>query len=186
METAEDLRLTPENWLDAALAAFEKGGVDAVKIVPLAKTLGVTRGSFYWHFQDRNELLRRLMVRWEALDTRNIIDAVESAGGTASERLLRLLETCARDEGKLEMALRAWANSDTRAGAAVAKVDKRRVNYIADLLEACGQKPEKAVLRARIAYSAWLGEYSQRATPSFKVRLENMRNLHRLILVVDA
>lgn len=175
-------RLAAEHWLNAALAAFEVGGVDAVKVEPLAKSLNVTRGSFYWHFEDRSDLLRRLLVHWEAVDTRSIIETVEAHGGSARERLLRLLETCARDEGRLEIALRAWANLDDKARAAIARVDKRRIGYIADLLIEAGQHRNEATARARIAYSAWLGEYSQPAVPLYKARLDNMRNLHRLLL----
>ena len=59
-------RLRPEDWLNAAQARLVDGGIDAVKIGPLAADLKVTRGSFYWHFRDRNHLLQALLARWQA------------------------------------------------------------------------------------------------------------------------
>ncbi len=175
-------RLSADDWLDAALAAFERGGVEAVRIEPLSKVLRVTRGSFYWHFDDRDALLRRLLERWEVRETSRIIDSVEAAGGSAAERLLRLLETCARDEGRLEMALRNWANSDEQARTAIAQVDLRRTEYIAALLSEHGLPPEQTEKRSRVAYAAWLGEYTQPAVPSVDDRVANMRCLHTMML----
>lgn len=182
MDSRQTARLSAEDWLDAALAAFERGGVEAVRIEPLARTLNVSRGSFYWHFESRDALLRRLLGRWELRETSRVIDAVEAGGGTAAARLLRLLETCARDEGRLEMALRNWASSDEEAQAAIGKVDLRRTDYIAMLLLEHGLRPEQCRRRARVAYAAWLGEYTQPVVPSFEERVANMRCLHRLLL----
>lgn len=175
-------RLSGDDWLDAALAAFERGGVEAVRVEPLAKVLSVTRGSFYWHFEDRDALLRRLLERWEIKETSRIIDSVETAGGSAAERLLRLLETCARDEGRLEMALRNWANSDEQARTAIVQVDRRRMEYIAALLSEHGLPPEQTEKRSRVAYAAWLGEYTQPVVSSVDERVANMRCLHGMIL----
>lgn len=177
-----NLRLSAEDWLDAALAAFERGGVEAVRIEPLARGLNVTRGSFYWHFADRDALLRSLLGQWEVKQTSRIIDAVEALGGSAAERLLRLLETCAGDEGRLEMALRNWASSDKQARVVIAQVDRRRTGYIATLLSEHGLPPNEAGVRSRVAYAAWLGEYMQPVMPSFDERLANMKCLHGLIL----
>jgi len=182
MEDGQGTRLSADNWLDAALAAFERGGVEAVRIEPLARALKVTRGSFYWHFKDRDALLRQLLARWEVRETSRIIDSVEALGGRAAERLLRLLETCARDEGRLEMALRSWASTDEEARAAIAQVDRRRTEYIAALLSEHGLGAEQAAMRSRVAYAAWLGEYTQPLVPSSEERVANMRCLHRLIL----
>lgn len=175
-------RLSADDWLDAALAAFDRGGVEAVRIETLAKVLNVTRGSFYWHFKNRDALLRCLLARWETKETSQIIDAVEASGGSAAERLLRLVDTCARDEGRLEMALRNWASSDEQARSAIAQIDRRRIQYIAALLSEHGLPPEEAEKRSRVAYAAWLGEYIQPLLPSSDERLANMRCLHGMIL----
>jgi len=175
-------RLSADDWLDAALTFFERGGVEAVRIEPLARALNVTRGSFYWHFKDRDALLLRLLQRWELKETSQIIDSVEASGGSAAERLLRLVDTCARDEGRLEMALRSWASSDEQARSVIAQIDRRRIQYIAALLLEHGLPPEQAEGRSRVAYAAWLGEYTQPVLPSLDERLANMRCLHGLII----
>jgi AcrR family transcriptional regulator len=182
MDEAAAPRLSADDWLKAALDVFAEGGVDAVRIVPLAQKLGVTRGSFYWHFADRDALLLRLLQIWSETQTDDIILQVERAGGTASARLLRLLETCARDEGRIDMALRAWAQADQTARTAVAVVDRKRIAYLAKLLAAALPTDADAETKARVAYAAWLGEYTGADPVGVDARLANMRCLHAMLL----
>ncbi|MEM9638537.1 MAG: TetR/AcrR family transcriptional regulator, partial [Pseudomonadota bacterium] len=116
MENRKDPRLSPDAWVDAAYAAFEDGGVAAIRVDPLARKLGITRGSFYWHFKDRNALLRAVVGRWQTTSTEQEIDANEAAGGPPAERLLRLLRSCASDDGRFEISIRAWATEDDEVG----------------------------------------------------------------------
>jgi AcrR family transcriptional regulator len=182
METRSGRQLSPEDWLDAAFSAFSKGGVDAVRVEALARSLQVTRGSFYWHFKDRGALLMALLDRWRRDETALIIDAVEAAGGPAEARLLKLLETCARNDGHLELALRTWAATDQAARDAVVRADLERREYLTTLLVEHGMDTATAADRARLAYAAWLGEYLQHAVPVLEERLESMRALHRMVL----
>jgi AcrR family transcriptional regulator len=184
MEREDFNQLSSENWVKAAIAAFERGGVDAVRIVPLAESLGVSRGSFYWHFKDRNALLRDVLILWSQAQSDDIIDAVEREGGPASVRLLRLLETCARDTGHLEMALRAWAQTDAMARNMVADVDRKRIDYLTSLIAESSQTSEDATAKARVAYAAWLGEYTAGAPVGEETRVANMRCLHQMLLRV--
>ena len=78
-------RLTANDWVAAGLRALVDGGVDAVKILPLAQGMGVTRGSFYWHFQNRAELLARLLDAWEATNTKAILSLRGSVGSGVVE-----------------------------------------------------------------------------------------------------
>ncbi|MFN7134821.1 MAG: TetR/AcrR family transcriptional regulator, partial [Myxococcales bacterium] len=71
-------RLTREDWVEAALAALARGGVAAVAVEPLASELGATKGSFYWHFADRGELLKAVLERWVARDTDEVIAAMDA------------------------------------------------------------------------------------------------------------
>jgi AcrR family transcriptional regulator len=182
METNGSRHLGPEDWITAAYGVFEKEGVGAVSIDPLAKKLGVTRGSFYWHFRDRADLLRAVLDRWHAVQTEATIEQNERQGGEPQARLLRLLETCATDDGVLEMGIRAWANENDAAQQAVKMVDARRIGYLETLLVEVGFDDVEAGLRARVAYSAWLGEYSGAIASSRQMRLTNIQTLYRLIL----
>jgi AcrR family transcriptional regulator len=180
MAKAAKNQLTKADWADAAMAAFEKGGIDAVLVLPLANALGVSRGSFYWHFRDRNALLLEVLARWSKTRTDDIIAAVEGGGGAPSSRLRQLLETCARDDGHLEMALRAWAQTDAAARRFVSAVDARRVNYLEALIAEATRQKSGTETKARIVYAAWLGEYASGSDEA--TRLADMRCLHEMLL----
>lgn len=182
MEDAEPGHLSRTDWIKEAYSLFEAKGVNAISIGPLSRKLGVTRGSFYWHFKDRADLLRAILDRWHDLHTEGAIEQNELQGGNPELRLLRLFETCATDDGALEMGIRAWASENATAREAVQIVDARRIEYIATLLVQFGIEQAEARLRARVAYSAWLGEYSGAVPSSHQQRLDNIRVLHRLIL----
>ncbi|MGL4237162.1 TetR/AcrR family transcriptional regulator [Tabrizicola sp.] len=182
MEEAEPGRLSRTDWVKEAYNLFEAKGVGAVSVDPLAKKLGVTRGSFYWHFKDRADLLRAVLDRWHELNTEDTIAQNERLGGGPEAKLLRLFETCASDDGALEMGIRAWASENATARETLRIVDARRIDYIATLLVQIGIGQSEADSRARVAYSAWLGEYSGAVSSSRQQRLDNIRVLHRLIL----
>ncbi len=92
-------RLTRENWLAKALDVLAEEGIGAVCIEPVAKALGVTKGSFYWHFQDRDELVERLLEYWETERTDRLVDLVAADSNDPSRQLLTLFElVTTRDE----------------------------------------------------------------------------------------
>lgn len=182
METEKPPLLDRDDWLAVAYEAFESKGIEAVRIEPLSKSLGVTRGSFYWHFKNRADLLRAVLERWCVLQTEAVIVQNEAAGGDARTKLLRLFETCAGDEGKLEMSIRLWMTKDAQAREIVARVDACRIQYISTLLEQTGLAPEQADRRAPVAYASWLGDYSGAVPADQGQRLRNMRTLFELIV----
>src|SRR4051794_6442265 len=76
-------------WIDEGLRALAAGGPGAVRIEPLAKALGVTRGGFYWHFRDRGALLEALLDTWERRSTDEVLERVEREGGDARAKVRR-------------------------------------------------------------------------------------------------
>jgi AcrR family transcriptional regulator len=150
--------LSRDSWTDAALDALVEGGVEAVRVERLAARLGVTKGSFYWHFRDRSALLEAMFERWERVATQAIIDEVEGAPGPAESRL-RALFSIAQQKSRmaLETALREWARREPRAQRAVARVDDRRMRYLGALFEELGVTPDDARARSFLAYSALFG-----------------------------
>lgn len=182
MEKISADRLDPDAWVKAAYEMFEEGGVGAVRIDPLAKRLGITRGSFYWHFKDRAALIRAVLNRWVELETERTITANEDEGGDASERLLRLLRTCASDDGRLEVGVREWATGDKEAREIIRRMDERRVGYMAALAREAGASEHEAPSRSRLAYLAWLGSYTGIAPAPVEQRLADMDQLHRMVL----
>ncbi len=150
-------RLTALDWADAALAAIGEGGLAAVAVEPLAARLGTTKGSFYWHFANRDALVEAALRRWEELGTEAVIGEVEAEPDPV-ERLRRLLRraTDSAAEDPLEVSLLATA-AQPRVAAALARVTERRIGYVASLFTELGFPEDEARRRGLLAYTAYLG-----------------------------
>lgn len=149
-----DDRLTAQDWVDAGLKALARSGFTALKADTLSKALGVSRGSFYWHFADVGAFHAALLQHWREVAYDNVIQQIE---GAAENRLAALLDRAFRADFRLERAVRSWATAETKAGAMVEAVDAKRLKYIRDLLVEAGLAPAQAAARARILYWAYLG-----------------------------
>lgn len=157
MEMAQR-RLSAEDWTAAALAAIADGGLAAVAVEPLAARLGATKGSFYWHFTNRDALIEATMQRWERACTDAIIDLVEAAGDPP-EKLSLLFTTVlghARSS-RLEMNVLAVAEHPLVAPV-VHRVTRRRLDYVEQLFTEAGFPPGEAGRRALLAYTAYVGQ----------------------------
>ncbi|MFC5058693.1 TetR/AcrR family transcriptional regulator [Saccharothrix xinjiangensis] len=160
-------RLSKQDWLTAALTALAGGGVGAVAVEPLAQRLGVTRGSFYWHFADRNALLHEALEWWESQGTEAVIERVN---GIAEPRqrlreLFRIAITEDPTDG-LEPALVAHAD-DPAVAPVLHRVTRRRVAFLADVYAELGFPAGQARHRAVAAYAAYVGwTQLRRATPT--------------------
>src|SRR5215207_8844892 len=108
---AAPTRTPPTNWIDQGLRTLAAGGPDAVRIEPLARALGVTKGGFYWHFDDRRALLEEMLERWERVSVDEVIERVEGGSGDARAKLRRLSALAASSEDPLsvDLAVRDWA-----------------------------------------------------------------------------
>ena len=162
--------LSGENWELAALKALAKSGLDAVAIEPLARELGVTKGSAYWHFKDRNELLKAALERWERENdaaTRDIL--ARTAEPRARHRAL--LERFCKDPKvrRVEAAVQAAAQ-DPAVRPFVRRAQDARVAALKSEFEAMGMSPDEAAEAARLSYAACLGmlfiEWQGRSLPS--------------------
>src|SRR2546425_9541052 len=111
-------RTPRSSWIEEGLRALAAGGPDAVRIEPLAQALGVTRGGFYWHFDNRRALLEEMLDTWERVMIDEVIERVESEGGDARARLRRLFALAASSGGLLrtDLAVRDRARRE-QAGA---------------------------------------------------------------------
>ena len=151
----------PADWVKAGLSALSRGGIDAVRVEPLATKLGVTKGSFYWHFKDRDALHLAMLEAWRTDTTRDVIARVEAESVRPGDRLRRLIALATQNSGfaRLEIAIRAWARTDDRVAKAVAEIDRQRVDYMATLLRGLAIEPRTARLRAQIVYLAAIGSF---------------------------
>ncbi len=132
---AAPVRTPRESWVEEGLRALSDGGPDAVRVEPLAKALGVTKGGFYWHFRDRQALLEAMIDHWERTLVDEAIEAADRGGGDGRTRLRRLFETAGDAEGihDLELAVRDWARRDPAVAERVTRVDNRRMAYLRPL-----------------------------------------------------
>jgi AcrR family transcriptional regulator len=150
-------------WVAAGLEALRKGGVAAVRVERLAEELKITKGSFYWHFRDRGELLEALLEFWAREMTEAEFERVRAVRGGLAARLRTLAEDVLdRGLGRYDPAVRAWARTDRKVAAAVAQVDRRRVKALTALFEE-GGAGASAAARARLFYTFLLGEPQVRA-----------------------
>lgn len=155
--------LGPEAWLTAAWNVMAREGVAGIRVEPLAAALGVTKGSFYWHFRDRAALLDALLDDWEERATRAVIVQVDASSCDARERLFTLmrLSTAAPEAPDIEHAVRAWGAHDAAVRKRLARLDRQREQYVSALLVSAGVEPDEASLRARMLYLALIGEYAR-------------------------
>jgi AcrR family transcriptional regulator len=174
-------RLAREDWVAAALRLLAGSGVEAVRVEPLAKRLGVTKGSFYWHFSDRPALLAAVLAEWERRATLAIIAEVEASGGTAGERLLALLRLATGADGRIDRRVRAWAMNEAAAAAVLRRVDRRRVGYLRRLFAELGFPKSQAAARAQLAYHALVGGFELGFRIAGAGRERTARLYHRLL-----
>lgn len=157
---AERKRLSPQHWIVAALDALAAGGVAAVAVEPLAARLGATKGSFYWHFSGRDALLEAALLHWERTETDNVIALVEP-NPDARARLRTLLTVALGGRrghagAGIELALQSSA-AHPLVVPVLARVTRRRIDYLTGLFTQLGFPPADARQRSLIAYTAYLG-----------------------------
>jgi AcrR family transcriptional regulator len=146
-----------QRWRTAALRALATRGVSAVAIEPLARTLGVTKGSGYWHFGSREALLRAALDEWETKTTEDVIARLARVANPRERlaALLRMAFTRSLD-GRVYLALAA-AEGNPVVLAALKRVSQRRLAFLAAIYEELGFSPARALSRAVVAYAAYLG-----------------------------
>jgi|JI7StandDraft_1071085.scaffolds.fasta_scaffold81974_3 AcrR family transcriptional regulator len=170
-------RGTPEVWLDAAYDLLVEGGVEAVKVMPLAERLGLSRTSFYWHFPDREALLAGLLDRWQAKNTGNLVARCEAEAATITEAMLNLFD-CWIDPGlfdsRLEFAMRTWSLTDPSVAAAMTRADNDRIAAITAVFCRFGYPRTEADARARTLYLTQVGYIVLRSSEDFDARMERI------------
>lgn len=151
------MRLSREDWTKAALQALAEDGLSAVAVEPLARRLGATKGSFYWHFKDRDDLIAATLQRWETEDTAAVIEQVVSIDDPY-QRLLALADEALGGalSGGYDAAILAAA-TDPRVQPALVRVTNTRMDFIERLYRDLGVGKKEARQHARLTYSLFLG-----------------------------
>ncbi len=150
-------RLDRRAWALAALEALSDGGLSAVAVEPLARKLGATKGSFYWHFPDRRALLVAALDLYEQEGTEAVITTLRRQR-QPRDQLDALFELVFRDEGGDPVYHALLANASEQSVAPVlARITTRRLEYLAQAMTEVGYRPADAHQRAVLAYTTWLG-----------------------------
>ncbi len=150
-------RLTKDDWITAAISAIEHGGIAGMAVEPIATALGTTKGSFYWHFTNRDELVAATMYRWEEVATNAVIANVAEVADPM-DRLRQLLRVVFGHEREDRIEARiVLAPFDLRVSPTVERVTTLRIEFLVSLFRGLGFSRTTAAKRARIAYAAYLG-----------------------------
>jgi AcrR family transcriptional regulator len=183
--------LTPHDWVQAGSALLVDKGIDMVRVDVLAKLLGVTRGSFYWHFKDRADLLQNILKAWRDAATDQLIDRFERKSTDPRVHIQDLISLPFRGQSaeraaQIELAIRAWARRDATARHAVDEVDARRISYIAQCFSALGFSIAGARARGALLYAWQVGESLLTSQGAGEQRKERGALVERLLLAPDA
>lgn len=170
-------RGSPDVWLGAAYETLLESGVDAVKIMPLAKKLNLSRTSFYWFFKDREELLDALVLRWREKNTGNLIRRAEAYAETITEAMLNVTD-CWLDsrlfDSRFEFAVRSWALQSPDILAEVRQADQQRLDALTRMFVRFGQDEARADVRARTIYLVQIGYISMQTREGISVRMKRI------------
>lgn len=187
------LTRTPRSaWIDEGLRALAGGGPDVVRIEAVAKALGVTKGGFYWHFEDREALLEEMLDTWERVGVDLVIELVEDEGGNARTKLWRLFRLATSGEElegvdseellRIDLAIRDWARRDRDVAGRLRRVDNRRMDYMRSLFGAFCPDEAEVEVRAMLAFSVWIGNHFIAAEHGARSRADVVRlGMKRLV-----
>ena len=149
-------RLTAQDWIEFGLTTLAHEGVEALKADLLARKLGVSRGSFYWHFSDLDAFHARVIEQWRQAATEAIIADLERYDSSEA-RLDVLARRGFGHDAVLEIRMRSWADRSAEAARVLRDVDRRRQAYMQQILTDAGVEPSLAATRAQLLYWAYLG-----------------------------
>jgi AcrR family transcriptional regulator len=186
-QVVDNVRISADLWLDAAYENLLEGGVDAVRILPLAKKLNVSRTSFYWYFKDREELLAGLLGRWKSKNTGHWIERTEAYAETINEAVLNVTDCWFDDsifDSRYEAAMRSWAQQAPEIAKETAEDDERRVAALIAMFARFGYEPEEADVRARAMYYTQLGYLATQPNDPMSVRMSRIAAYAKLFTSV--
>ncbi|SAL64820.1 TetR family transcriptional regulator [Caballeronia cordobensis] len=170
-------RSSPETWLDAAYDNLLEGGIDSVRILPLAKKLNLSRTSFYWFFKDREELLAALLNRWKAKNTGNWIERTQAYAETINEAVLNVTDCWFDDsifDSRYEAAMRSWAQQSPEVARETADDDERRIAALVAMFERFEYEHADADVRARAMYYTQLGYLASQPNDPMSLRMSRI------------
>lgn len=154
--------LDRNGWIDGAIEILADEGVAGLRVEALAKRFGVTKGSFYWHFKDRQDLISAVLQRWKDGRMRDIDRQSDAPQGKCGEQLLQIVDVYGSNRNRkgiaIELAVRDWARRDAQAGLIVEAVDRYRLESASKLFVANGLSENEARSRSLLLYAYVFGQ----------------------------
>ena len=154
-------QLDPKQWVEAATEMLCKDGINGLRVETLAKKFGVTKGSFYWHFKDRQALLDAVLERWKTGRIQDIEKVTQVPAGEEKSQLFKIIELYGTSKNRkgmaIELAIRDWARHDTQASETVVSVDAYRLACTKKLFVANGLSDEEAQSQSLLLYACVFG-----------------------------
>ncbi len=155
--SSERSTLTAADWEQAALDLIAEKGIGGLGVEPLARRLGITKGSFYWHFPKRDQLLEQALARWERQDNESLARSLDS-DLPAAERLAEfVLRTSRQNRSHRIHAALCAASDDPRIKPVLERITRRRLDYLAKAFRELGLDEDSARHRARLTYTSYVG-----------------------------
>ena len=155
-------QLDRTEWIEAATDVLADQGVDGMRVEVLAKNFGVTKGSFYWHFKDRQDLFNAVLQTWKEGRIRDINKQTSSAPGREREQLMHVIDVYSANRNRkgisIELAVRDWARRDAQTAAVVEEVDTYRLECTRKLFVASGLSDAEAKSRSLMLYAYVFGQ----------------------------
>lgn len=168
--------LTRDDWLAGAMELLRERGIGGVRILTLAQRMEVSRGSFYWHFEDLADLLESMLEWWEREMTDSVIRHTETVSGRGRNRLQALGEFILTSQmNRYDTAMRSWAQGDEKARAVVARVIQKRLGYVTSLFREAGFSLSEATARGHLLAVYIMSEGAIHMDESQETRLRLLR-----------
>lgn len=157
------------DWIKSGFRALCVGGANAIRVEVLAREIGTTKGSFYWHFKDLADLQIAMLDYWQNHGTTQVIDIAEEIANPKEAILdivARAIVGPPEEVGGIiaEVAIRDWGRWNDLANARIIHVDKSRIDYLSELFQKSGYDAATAKQKAQILYSTYVGAMHLRAT----------------------
>lgn len=176
--------ITAEDWISVSRKMLINRGISGVKVEPLARGLGVTPGSFYWHFQNRDALHRALLKEFLATNGHPFFDALDGASDEPRAQYLALAYVWVLNpefDAQLDVAVRDWGKTSKLAARLMRIIDSKRIELYQWVFERFGHEPTSALVRARTMYYHQLGYYAMRVEEDPDTRLMQVPHYAEII-----
>jgi len=163
-------------WLDAAYSVLTEQGIAAVKVQSLAKRTELTRTGFYWHFSDIDQLLEKIVLRWEEKNTGNLVERTTAYAETITEAMLNVFDCWLQPhlfDAALDVSIREWARNDDKLKVRLDQADAARLNAITNMFQRFGYSDEQAKIRSQTAMYTQAGYFALDVEIEWQERIES-------------